>query len=113
MLIFRVGVAMRDVIQKIVAAENEARVIVEAAKAEADRILSDAKKKGQDIGERTRQEALVEAEKIVEAAVEAAEREKQRRLAEAAAQIESQIQLEPATRQWAVTEVVRCVCKKT
>lgn len=103
---------MRDVIQKIIAAENEARLIVEAAKAEADRILSDAKKKGHDIVERTRQEALIEAEKIVEAAAEAAECEKQRRLAEAAAQIESRVRLEPAARQWAVSEVIRCVCKK-
>jgi vacuolar-type H+-ATPase subunit H len=103
---------MRDVIQKIIAAEKEARLIVEKAKAEADHILSDAKKRGQDLGERSRQQAFIEAEKIVEAAVETAEREKRHRLVEAAAEIEKQIQLEPATREWAVTEVVRCVCKK-
>jgi len=104
---------MRDVIQKIVATENEAKLAVEEARAEADRILSDAQKKGHDVIERARQEALIEADKIVEAAVEAAEREKQDRLADAVTQIESQTQLEPATRKWAVEEIVRCVCKRS
>ncbi len=104
---------MRDVIQKIVATENEAKLAVEEARAEADRILSDAQKKGHDVIERARQEALIEADKIVEAAVEAAEREKQDRLADAVTEIESQIQLEPATRKWAVEEIVRCVCKRS
>ncbi len=101
---------MRDVIQKIIATENEAKAVVETARAEADRILSDARKKGQDIVERARQEASGEAESIVEASVEAAEREKEHRIAHAAAEIESQIQLDQNSRQWAVEGVVRCVC---
>ena len=104
---------MRDIIQRIIATESEARLTVEAARAEADRILSDAQKKGHDVVERARQEALIEAERIVETALEAAEREKQYRLADAAAEIESQIQLEPATRKWAVEGVVRCVSKQS
>jgi len=103
---------MRDVIQKIVATESEARLTVEGARAEADRILSEAQKKGHDLIVRARKEALVEAERIVEAAVEAAEQEKQHRLADAASQVENQIRLEPATRKWAVEGVVRCVCKQ-
>jgi vacuolar-type H+-ATPase subunit H len=103
------GTAVRDIIQKIIATESEARLAVETAKTEADRILSDAQKKGHDVVERARQEALIEAERIVETSVDAAEREKQYRLADAAAEIESQIQLEPATRQWIVEGIVRCV----
>jgi vacuolar-type H+-ATPase subunit H len=102
---------MRDVIQKIIATENEAKLIVEAARAEADRILSEAQRKAHDPIERARQETLIEAERIVEAAVEAAEREKQHRLVDAANEIESQIQLEPATKKWAVEGVVQCVSK--
>jgi len=104
---------MRDVIQKIIATESEAKLTVEAARAEADRILSDAQKKGHDVVEQARQGALIEAERIVNAAVEEAELEKQYRLTNAAAEIESQIQLEPASRKKAVEGVVRCVCKKT
>ena len=104
---------MRDVIQKIVATENEAKCVVDAAKVEAERTISDAQKKGRDIIERSRQEALAEAGRIVEAAVEEAEREKQRRLADAADGMENQIRLDTATREWAVEEVIRCVCKRS
>jgi vacuolar-type H+-ATPase subunit H len=101
---------MRDVIQKIIATESEARLIVEAARAEADHISSEAQKKGRDIVEQIRQKTLVEADKMVEAAMEAAEREKQQRLTDAAAEIESHIRLEPNTRKWAVEGILRCVC---
>lgn len=101
---------MRDVIQKIIEAENQAKLLVETAKAEADRILSDAQKKGQDMVERAREEALDEAERIVEAATEGAEKEKQERLAQIAADIERDVQLEQGRKEWAIEGVVRCVC---
>ena len=104
---------MRDVIQKIIATESEAKLIVEAARAEADRILSDAQAKGNDIVERARQEALIEAGKILETAVETAELGKQHRLADFASEIEKQIQLNPESRKSAIEGVVRCVCKQT
>jgi len=103
---------MRDVIQKIISTENEARLTVEEARAEAERIMSDAQKKGYDLVERARQEALIDAKKIVDASVEEAERKKQSQLAQAVAEIENQIRLDPATKQWAVEGVVRCVCKQ-
>ena len=101
---------MREIVQKIITTESEAKRTVEAARAEADRISSSAQKEGRDVVERALQEALSEAGKIVEAAVEEAEREKQRRLADAAVEIENQIQLEPANREKAAEGVVRCVC---
>lgn len=103
---------MRDVIQKIIATESEAKLIVEAAKAEADRILSDAQKKGHDVVELARQEANNEAGTILNAAIEAAEQEKQSSLKNAAVEIESRIRLEPAVKQRAVEGIVRCVCKQ-
>ncbi len=103
---------MRDVIQKIIATEGDAKLIVEAAKAQADRILSDAQKKGHDIVEMARQEAASEAGKIIDAAVEAAEHEKQLNLTNAAVEIESRIRLEPAVKQRAIEGIVRCVCKQ-
>jgi vacuolar-type H+-ATPase subunit H len=103
---------MHDVIEKIIAAESEAKLIVEAARTEADQILSEAQKKGRDVVEKTRQEVLIEAERIVEAAMEAAEREKQQRLVNTAIEIERQIQLEPADKESAVEGIVRCVCKQ-
>jgi vacuolar-type H+-ATPase subunit H len=103
---------MRDVIQKIIATESEAKLIVEAARTEADRILSEAQKKGRDIVEKSRQEALIEAGKILETAIETAEREKKRRLSDAASEIENQIQLDSASSKLAIEGVVRCVCEQ-
>ncbi len=103
---------MRDVIQKIVATEGEAKLIVERARGEAERISSEAQRKGQDMLDRARQEAVAEARKIVDAAIEAANREKQELLARAAVEIEREIQLDPAMSERAVEEVVRCVCRQ-
>jgi vacuolar-type H+-ATPase subunit H len=103
---------MRDVIEKIIATESEAKLIVDAARTEADQILSEARKKGRDVIEKARREVLIEAEKILEIAVETAEGEKQQRLTEAASAVERQIQLEPTGRESAVEWVIRCVCKQ-
>jgi vacuolar-type H+-ATPase subunit H len=101
---------MREVIQQIIATEDEAKAMVEAAGAHAERILSEARKKGQDMVERARQEARVEAESIVEAAVSDAEREKEATLALARTEIENRIQLDGESNRQAVEGVVRCVC---
>lgn len=103
---------MQDVIQRIIAADSEARRIVESAKDEADRILSDAQKKGRDIVEQARARALLESEAIMTAAAKKAEQEKQLRLAEAVIEIEKQIRLEPRTKKWAIEGVIRCVCRQ-
>ena len=101
---------MRDVIQKLIETEAEAKHMVEAAKAEAELILSDAQKKGQDLVALTHQETRIEAEKILETATQEAGREKQERLSRAAAEIETQVRLDEAPKQRAVEGVVRCVC---
>lgn len=101
---------MRDVIQSVIATEAEARNLVAAARAEADRISSDAQKRSQDLVARARQEARTAAERMVEAAVNEARREKQERLARTTAEIETQVRLEETARQRAVAGVMRCVC---
>ena len=103
---------MRDEIQKVITTEGEARLLIETAQAEADRIISEARRIGQVTDEQARQDALNESEKILDVAIETAESEKQRRLADAAIDIERQIRLEPSTRQWALEEVIRCLCKQ-
>ncbi len=101
---------MRDVIKKVLASEAEAKRMVEQAKAEADRILSDAQKQGQEFIARTRQETRAEAENLLETAIRTAEQEKQQRLARVVAEIQNQVCLDETTRQRAVAEVIRCVC---
>jgi vacuolar-type H+-ATPase subunit H len=102
--------AMRDVIQKVIAAEGEAKLIVQAAWKESDRILTNARTQTQELMDRARKEARLEAERMLEAAEHEANQEKQERLTQAAAKIQTQIQLEEPIMQRAVGIVVRCVC---
>ncbi|HOJ71867.1 MAG TPA: hypothetical protein PK864_01255 [Syntrophorhabdaceae bacterium] len=102
---------MRDVIEKIVSTEAEAKAVVEKAKSVRDQILSDARKKAQDILEKARQEALIEAENIINAAVEAAEMEKQMKLTHAAKDIENRFTLKPETKKAAIDLIIRHVCR--
>jgi ATP synthase H subunit len=102
--------AMRDVIQKVIAAEGEAKLIVKAAWKESDCILTDARTQAQELVEQARKEARLEAERMLEAAEQEANQEKQERLTRAAAEIQTQIRLEEPIMQRAVGIVVRCVC---
>jgi len=101
---------MRDVIQKVIATEAEAKHIVAAARTEAERLASEAQKQSQDLVARARQEARGEAERMVEAARNEAEHEKQERLTRAAVEIETHVRLEEPVKRRAVEAAVRCVC---
>jgi len=101
---------MRNVIQKVLAAEAEAKNLLDAGRVEADRIREAAQKKGQALLALSRQETRGEVETILETATRQAELEKQERLAKAAVEIETQFRLDDAIRQRAVEAVVRCVC---
>jgi F-type H+-transporting ATPase subunit b len=103
---------MREVIQKVIETETEAKRLVEAATAEADSILSKAQKEAEELLVKVRRDGRTEAEKIVEAAKEEAEREKQECLARALAEINIQVRLDQATIQRAVEGLVRCVCRQ-
>lgn len=101
---------MREVIQKVIATEAEARCIVEAARTEAGRITSEAQKQAESLVALARQEARVETERIMAAALPEAECEKQGLLARATVEMESQIRFDQDTRDRAVKAVIRCVC---
>jgi len=103
---------MRDVIERIIATEGEAKAAIEAANAEADSILNNAQKKGRDILEQARLEAQIGAEKILESKIKTAESEKQNLLERAITRIEREIVLKPETRQQAVDWIVGCICNQ-
>jgi vacuolar-type H+-ATPase subunit H len=101
---------MREVIQQIIATEAEAKALVEAARAEAERILAEARTASQEMIELARREARIEGERIVHEAVEVAEGEKEASLKLARAGIESQIRLNDEDYGQIVEGVVQCVC---
>ena len=101
---------MREVIQGLLAAEGEARSLVQSARAEADGLVSDAEKRARDLAAESRQAARAEAAQTIASAVAAAQREKKQRLEQAAAEIQSQVCMDEAMRNRYADAVVRCIC---
>ena len=101
---------MREVIQKVIAAEAEAKSIREAAHTEAERILAEARQHAREITEAARKEARLAAEQRLEAGDREAQEQKPERLAQATAEIETHVSLDDSERQRAAEAAVRCVC---
>lgn len=103
---------MREVIQRVIAAEAEAKRIVATAHAEAERMAAEARHRTDSLVAHARADANGEAEQIVNAAVREAELEKQEQLARIAAEIEAQIRLDDPVRECVIAGALRCVCGK-
>ncbi len=101
---------MRDVIQKIIVTETEAKQLVETAKAKRDQTLSDAQKKADGIMRQTLQDIRAETERIMAAAMEEGEREKQEKLTGIISEIESQIRIDETLKELVVEKIIRSVC---
>lgn len=101
---------MRDVIQRVIATEAEAKEIVAAARVEAQRIVSGARHQAEAVLDGAREEARQEAEQLLTAALRQAGQEKQERMARVRCEIEQEIRLDPEPRRRLVTEVIRVVC---
>jgi len=100
---------MRDVIQKMVEAESQAKRAHDEAVTEAERLVAEARQKAKALLHQAEEEARTEAARIIEEARQAAEREKQERLAKAVSEIENQVRLDETVRLAATEAVVRCV----
>ncbi|HEV2328917.1 MAG TPA: hypothetical protein VGY56_09045 [Verrucomicrobiae bacterium] len=100
---------MRDVIEKVMAAEAEGRRLVEAARKDAEQILANARAERRILLERATRESRLEAENILATAGDEARREKAESLACAADEVEKEIRLDETTRQHLVEAAVRCL----
>lgn len=101
--------AMRDVIQKMLVAEAEAKRIVAQAEGEAERTRAEARRQAQQLADQVRDETRAEVDAAIEEAVQQADRERQQRLAKAAGNIEADLRLDEKRQADAVEVVVRCV----
>ena len=101
---------MREVIQKVIASETEAKQLVQAARVEADELVRRARLEAHTLVEQAVREARLEAEKILAAAEDAAAREKTERLARAAAEINTRIRLDETAANQVAEAVLHCVC---
>ena len=100
---------MREVIQKVMAAEAEAQQLVRAARIEADQCLEQARQQARQRVEQARREAKLEAANLLASAERDADREKALRLARAREQIGAAITLDELTKQQAVAAALRCL----
>lgn len=102
---------MRETIQRVMAAEDEATRLVEAAREEGVAILAEGRKRAQELTDRIRQEARLAGEAILRTATEEAHRDREERLRRASAELETSVRLEEATARQAIDAIVRCVCR--
>lgn len=104
---------MREVIQALLDSETEAGHVVEQARAEAERIVSDARKQAAEMETSAAQQIRAEAGQRIERAVESARAEKQTRLAAERARIKDEFRPEAAALDAIVKAAVDCICGKT
>lgn len=71
---------MKEIVQKILETEKEARDGIENARAEAQQIVREAEEKSRQVEEKVRQEAMRKAHSIVERMKEEAERERKQQV---------------------------------
>lgn len=103
---------MRDVIQKIVAAENQAKRIIEEGRAEADCILSEARRQAQDISMKAYQDAGRDAQEIIAEAAREAQGGRQRNIEKALVSIEQEVVIEEDLKRKIIEKIVRRVTGK-
>ncbi|WP_005035443.1 hypothetical protein [Holophaga foetida] len=101
---------MRDTIQRVMAAEDEATRLLEEAQKEAEAFLAQCRQRAREVVEEGRAEARREAEAILGRAEEEARREREERIRAASAEIETSLQLDETLAGQAVDAIVRCVC---
>jgi vacuolar-type H+-ATPase subunit H len=100
---------MQEVMQKVMAAEAEAKRRLDQANAEANRILAEARRQAAELHARARAEAAAGAAQLIDSAARAAAEEERLLVARAANAIHNQVRLDPATRQAAVDALVQVV----
>lgn len=104
-------VPMKDVVRMVLDAEQESKVILERAQAEADERLAEARRRAQRIAQRVRRETAEKAALMVEAAEQESEIEKQRLLENAEAELKATVLLDKATFETVVDAVIRAICQ--
>jgi vacuolar-type H+-ATPase subunit H len=101
---------MRETIQRVMAAEDGARRLVDAARIEGTAHLVDCRRRAQELAENIEREARLAGAEFLEGATKEAHREKEDRLRKASAEIDATIRLDEAVARKAVDAIIQCVC---
>jgi vacuolar-type H+-ATPase subunit H len=101
---------IRETIQRVIAAEDEAKRLVEAARNEGDALRADYRRRAKELAENTEQELRLAGAKILETVAEDARREREDRIRKASSELEAIIRLDEGVAREAVDAIIRCVC---
>ncbi len=100
---------MREVIQGVLAAEAEAKTMLQAAQQEAEAIIQSSRESAAAQAERGRAEARAEAARIIDAATAAAAAQEREELSAAESGLQAELRLDPGEHARAVRLVVSAV----
>lgn len=100
---------MREIIARVVGAEAAAREQVAHARAEAEGLVVEARRRAQEIGAGFRDRTRAEVEALQAATINDAEATRRERLTAAAAELDATIHIDDAVRSAVVAEAIRCV----
>ncbi len=101
---------IRETIQRVIAAEDEAKRLVEAARSEGEALLVDYRRRAKELAANTEQELRLAGAEILETAAEEARCEREDRIRKASAEIEAVTRLDEAVAREAVDAIIGCVC---
>ncbi len=100
---------MRETIHRVMAAEDEANRLIEAARVEADALRAESRRRAQELVENGQREARLAAAALIDAAVREAEAEREDRIRTARAELEASIRLDETVARKAVDAIVAYV----
>lgn len=101
---------MREVIQDLLAAETEAKAMVQHAHEEADQIVAEAEKRARAFVTNARAETHARTQATISAMVEDAQASKRQELEKNAANARNRLRLDPNDSEAVVQALIRFIC---
>lgn len=101
---------MRDTIQRVMAAEDEAAHLVGTAREEAEAFLGECRRQARELSEKRQRETLREAEELLRSTEEEAHHEREERIRQVSTELTNSLHLDAALASRAVKSILHCVC---
>jgi vacuolar-type H+-ATPase subunit H len=101
---------MRETIHRVLAAEDEAKRLVETAREEGEAHLADCRRQAESLAADAGREVRLASAALLEAAAVEARREREELIRQASVEIAGTLRLDEVLARQAVDAIVQCVC---
>ncbi len=101
---------MRETIHRVLAAEDEAKRLVETTREEGEDHLAECRRQAEALAADADREVRLASAALLEAAADEARREREELIRQASAEIAATLRLDEALARRAVDAIVECVC---